>query len=153
MKTERNKMEKNKPGVGVGIMVLNNKGEVLLGRRNEDPKKADSLLHGEGMWTLPGGKLDFGESLEQCAAREVLEETGIKAGKLEMISVTNDMTQDAHFITIGFLCRRFEDDPKVMEPNEITEWRWFPLDRRPEPVFPPSLKMINNYKNKRIFGE
>ncbi len=146
-------MENKRPGIGVGIMVLNDKGEVLLGKRHEDPEKADSLLHGEGTWTLPGGKLDFGEEPEQCAVREVLEETGLKTGKLELTSLTNDMAQDAHFITIGFLCRDFQGEPRVLEPDEITEWRWFRLGSLPEPVFPPSLKMINNYKNKRIWGE
>ena len=41
------------PGVGVGIMILNGRNEVLLGERHEDPGKADSELHGEGTWTMP----------------------------------------------------------------------------------------------------
>jgi 8-oxo-dGTP diphosphatase len=80
------------PGVGIGIMILKN-DEVLLGKRNGDPKKADSMLHGEGTWTLPGGKLHFRESFEDAAYREVLEECGIKINKekIKIISVTNDM--------------------------------------------------------------
>ncbi|RLI97866.1 MAG: ADP-ribose pyrophosphatase [Candidatus Aenigmatarchaeota archaeon] len=140
------------PRVGVGVLLLND-GNVLLGQRHEDPEKADSELHGEGTWTLPGGKLDFHEGIRECAAREVLEETGIKLGSTRVISVSNDTVPDKHFVTIGFLCEDFEGEPKVMEPDEITRWEWFPLDSLPEPIFPPSLKMIENYKNKTLLSE
>ena len=53
--------KKKKVGVGFGVMMLNKEGRVLLGRRNEDPEKADSELKGEGTWTMPGGKLEFQE--------------------------------------------------------------------------------------------
>lgn len=69
-----------KPGVGVGIMILKD-DKVLLGRRHGDPKKASSELHGEGTWTMPGGKVHFKEKLKDVAFREVLEETGLKVDK------------------------------------------------------------------------
>lgn len=139
-----------KPGVGVGIMILRD-DKVLLGKRHGDPQKADSELHGEGSWTMPGGKLHFKEELEDAAFREVLEETGVKTNKekLEIISVTNDIVEDTHFITIGFLCNDFEGEPKVMEPNEITEWRWFELNNLPSPIFFPSEKIIKNFLDKQ----
>ena len=135
-----------KPGVGVGIMLLK-EGKVLLGKRHFDPARADSELHGEGTWTMPGGKLHFHEELEGAAYREVLEETGVTINqkKLKMISVTNDIVKDAHFVTIGFLCEDFQGEPKVMEPEEITEWRWFALDKLPHPIFFPSRKILNNF--------
>ncbi len=139
------------PRPGVGIMILNGKGEVLLGKRHDDPGKAKSLLHGEGTWTLPGGKLDFGERLDECALREVLEETGIKARKLEPISISDDIVHDAHFVTVGFLCREFEGEARAMEPDEITEWKWFPISNLPDRMFPPAMKIINNYKGKEIY--
>lgn len=140
-----------KPGAGVGIMILK-ENKVLLGRRHPDPEKADSELHGEGRWTMPGGKLHLKEGLEDAALREVLEETGIKVNKekLEIFSVTNDITGDAHFVTVGFLCKDFRGEPKVMEPNEIVEWQWFALDDLPEPMFLPSWKMVRNFLNKKI---
>lgn len=138
-----------KPGAGVGIMILKN-NRVLLGKRHSDSKKADSLLHGEGAWTLPGGKLDFKEDLLDCAWREAYEETSIKINKekLKLISVTNDVVEDAHFVTIGFVCDDFEGEPKVMEPDEITEWKWFDLDNLPHPMFFPGEKIIKNFINK-----
>ena len=135
---------------GVGVMLLKN-GKVLLGRRNSDPKKADSELHGESTWTLPGGKIHFGEKIQDAARREVKEETGIIVNKLKVVSIGNEIVHDAHFVTIGFLCEDFEGEPKVMEPDEITEWKWFSLNSLPELIYPPSLKLIKNYLNKEIY--
>jgi len=135
-----------KPGVGVGVMILKD-NKVLLGKRHSDPEKADSELHGENTWTMPGGKLHFQEELEQAAFREVLEEAGIEVDKekLKIISVTNDKTKDAHFVTIGFLCQDFKGAARVMEPDEIIEWRWFDLDNLPDYIFPPSEKILKKF--------
>jgi 8-oxo-dGTP diphosphatase len=139
----------NRIGVGCGVMILKD-GKILLGRRHEDKNKADSELHGEGTWTMPGGKMHFGESFFAVAAREVEEETSLKINILKLISVTNDIKEDAHFVTIGFLCEDFSGEAKIMEPDEITEWRWFPLDSLPSPLFFPSQKILNNLKAKEI---
>lgn len=126
-------------------------GKVLLGKRHQDPDKADSELHGEGTWTMPGGKLDFGESFENCASRELSEETGIKGKKFQVISLTNDIAPDAHFVTIGLLCEEWEGEPKAMEPDEITEWRWFDLNDLPRPVFWPSQEILENYRAGKFY--
>ena len=141
-----------KSGTGVGVMILRD-GKVLLGKRHDDPEKADSALHGEGTWTLPGGKIDFKESFEVAAHREVLEETGIRIDKqnLELISVTNDIVEDAHFVTLGFICQNFEGEPQVMEPDEMTEWKWFSLNELPSPLFFPSEKILKNYSDKKVY--
>ena len=143
---------KRKMGIGFGVMMLK-EGKVLLGHRHEEPEKASSLMHGEGTWTMPGGKLDFGESFENGAAREVLEETGIRINKekLKIVSVTNDIVLDAHFVTLGFLCEDFEGEARVMEPDEITEWQWFSLNDLPSPMFFPSAKLLKNYLSGEIY--
>ncbi|ENO12479.1 ADP-ribose pyrophosphatase [Thermoplasmatales archaeon SCGC AB-539-C06] len=123
-----------KVGAGIGIMLLKD-GKVLLGKRNNDPEKADSELQGQGTWTMPGGKLHFGESFEQGAERELTEETEIKANKLKIISLSNDIKGDAHFVTIGLLCEDFQGQAKTMEPDEITEWKWFNLNELPKNIF------------------
>lgn len=143
---------KSKPDVGVGVMILIN-NKVLLGQRHIDSSKADSELHGEGTWTMPGGKLEFQEGLKEGVIREVLEETGIRVSNLEMISVSNDKVPDKHFVTIGFLCVDFEGDPKVMEPDEITKWEWFDLNNLPSPIFSPSGKIIKNYLAKKNYQD
>ena len=92
-----------KVGVGVGVILVKD-GKVLLGKRHSDPEKADSELQGEGTWTIPGGKLEFGETLEEGVVGEVKEETDIDIDErdLEIVSVSNDMIDVAHFVTIGF---------------------------------------------------
>lgn len=145
-------MNNKKVGVGFGLMLLRD-GKVLLGRRHEDPAKADSDLHGEGSWTMPGGGMEYGESFEKTIIRELEEETSIKVKKedLKLISITNDIGTEAHYITIGFLCEKFEGEAQVMEPDEITEWQWFDLNNLPDPVFSCSLKIVKNYLDKKIY--
>jgi len=137
-------------GVGVGIMLLKD-GKILLGKRNTDPEKASSKLRGEGTWTLPGGKVHFGEKLKDAAIREVFEETGIKVKNLRLISVADDVIEDAHFVTIGFLCEDFEGKANVMEPDEILEWKWFDLNNLPSPLYFPSAEIIKSYLSRKIY--
>jgi len=137
-------MQKKKVGVGFGVMVLR-EGKVLLGQRHIDPDKADSELHGEGTWTMPGGKLEFGEGFEEGAARELKEETGMILKNVEVACVQNDRVADAHFVTIGMLATDVEGEPQVLEPDEITRWAWFELDNLPKPLFFPSERVVESY--------
>jgi 8-oxo-dGTP diphosphatase len=145
-------MADKKMGMGFGIMILKD-NKVLLGKRHDDPEKASSALHGEGTWTMPGGKLHFGEDLQEAAAREVLEETGLKVDpkKLKLISLTNDIVTDAHFMTVGWLCTEFEGEPKVLEPDEITRWDWFDIKKLPKPMYKSSEKVMKNYLDREIY--
>lgn len=138
---------------GFGVLIMR-EGKVLFGKRHEDPKKADSDLGGEGTWTMPGGKMDFGEEIIVGAAREVLEETGLVVNKekMQIVSITNDIAGDSHYITIGFFAPEFFGEPKVMEPNEITEWGWFSIDDLPKKIFLPSMKLLKNYLDKKIYS-
>lgn len=138
-----------KIGVGFGVLMLKD-NKALLGKRHIDPNKADSELRGEGTWTMPGGKLEYGETFEQGAIREVLEETGIKLNKLKVICINNDMNKHAHFITIGMISKDFEGKPKVLEPDEITEWKWFDISNLPSPIYFPSAKLLENYKQQKF---
>ena len=146
--------ENKKIGVGFGIMLLRS-AMVLLGHRNDDAQKASSELHGEGTWTMPGGKLHFGESFEEGCIREVKEETGIdiKPQDLKLISVANDVAIDAHFVTLGFLADKFLGEPRVMEPDEITEWKWFAFGDLPQNLYHPSKKVLDNYLKNKIYGK
>lgn len=138
-----------KHGVGFGIILFRD-NKVLLGQRHVDPEKADSELRGEGTWTLPGGKLIWGESFEDAAVREVKEETGIDLHSVDVICVNNDLNEHAHFVTIGMYSEDFTGDAQVLEPDEITEWKWFDLESLPTPLFFPSERLIDNY-NKGVF--
>ncbi|MFA7243794.1 MAG: NUDIX domain-containing protein [Patescibacteria group bacterium] len=145
-------MSEQRTKVGVGVMILRG-GKILLGLRNEDAEKASSELHGEGTWTMPGGKMDFQEKLVDLCFRETKEETGIEIAKdkLKLISIQENITADKHFITLGFLSENFSGEPKVCEPDEIIEWRWFPIADIPENIFPPSKQVLDHYLNHKIF--
>ena len=144
--TEQNK----KVGVGFGVMLMRD-GKILLGKRHEDPEKADSALNGAATWTMPGGKMEFGETFEEAGKREVEEETGIKIKKLNIICINNERMEQAHFVTIGMFADDFEGDAQVMEPEEITEWKWFGLDNLPSPMYFPSKEVIENYKSGKFY--
>ena len=145
---------KPKPRAGFGVLLMKN-GKILLGHRNDDAEKASSYLHGEGTWTMPGGSLKFQEDLKEAALREVLEETGIflKSEDLKIVSVTNDRVSDNHFVTIGWACKEVPNnqEPRVMEPDEITEWKWFDIKELPKPLYKSSEKLLNNYLDGEIY--
>ncbi|KAJ9644022.1 hypothetical protein H2201_006645 [Coniosporium apollinis] len=97
------------PRVGVGVFVMNREGKFIIGKRKGS--------HGSGTWALPGGHLDFGESLEACAAREVLEETGLTIGNVRFMTVTNDVmeAEGKHYVTIymGGMVEGEKTEPEV----------------------------------------
>ena len=142
--------EKKRVGAGFGVMLLKD-NKILLGKRHTDPEKADSALRGEGTWTMPGGKLEFGESFEDGAKREVAEETGIQLNEVEVICINNNKNEFAHFVTIGLLSQDFTGEASVMEPDEIVEWSWFSIDNLPSPMFPPSVDVLENYKSQKFY--
>jgi len=71
-------MEQNRPGVGVGVIIVKD-NKVLLGKRKN--------AHGEGDWAFPGGHLEMNETWEDCVKREVMEETGIEIKNIRFAEV------------------------------------------------------------------
>jgi ADP-ribose pyrophosphatase YjhB (NUDIX family) len=139
-----------KYGVGFGVMMVRD-GKILLGRRHEDPNKADSVFKVSGVWTMPGGKLGWGEELIDAAKREVKEETGMTLNSAEVICVSNDMNEHAHFVTVGFYSEDFNGEALVTEPDEITEWRWFDINNIQVPLYFPSQAILKNYQSGTFY--
>ncbi|KAJ3768710.1 NUDIX hydrolase domain-like protein [Lentinula raphanica] len=108
------------PKVGVGVFVLNIDGRFLLGKRKGS--------HGHGTWALPGGHLEAGESFEDCAAREVLEETDLKIKDVQYLTVTNDVmvAEGKHYVTIWVAGKMVDPEatPENLEPEKCEVWEW-----------------------------
>src|SRR5688572_1692822 len=106
------------PAVGVACIVTS-AGRVLLIRRQRS--------HGAGSWSTPGGHLDFGESLAECAVRETEEETGVRVSHVEFVAVTNDVFDDAgkHYITVWMRGEAVGGDAEVRDSAEVAEVAWF----------------------------
>lgn len=143
-------MEQKRIGAGFGV-ILEQNGQILLGRRHPDPDKADSAFRSAGEWCIPGGKLDWGESLEDGAIREVREETGIEIKNPEVISIHNCINEYAHFVTVGLVAKQWSGEAKVMEPDEIVEWKWFDIKDLPYPRYFPSFEVIENFIKKKFY--
>jgi 8-oxo-dGTP diphosphatase len=118
----------DRPKVGVGVM-LRRGPLVLLGKRLSGP--------GAGAYGWAGGHLEFGETPEACAVREVAEETGLSITQemLKPICVSNTMAYGAHYIDIEFSCEITQDEPRVMEPEKLESWSWYTLNSLPKPMF------------------
>jgi 8-oxo-dGTP diphosphatase len=124
------------PRLGIGVLVFDAAGRVLLGRRRGS--------HGAGTWSAPGGHLEWGESFETCARREVAEETGLLLGALQTGPVTNDVfeAEGRHYATLVMLARHPGGTPQRLEPDKCEAWDWFDWQALPQPLFAPlaSLK-------------
>jgi len=125
-------MEHNRPKVGLGVYILNEKGEVLLLQRKG--------AHGSGTWCPPGGHLEFGESFEECAKREAKEESGLEICEVMLLGVLNDIMLDEakHYVTLNMSAKLCDDTaPRIMEPDKSDAIDWFPLNQLPTPLFLP----------------
>ncbi len=116
--------------VGVGVLVVR-AGRVLLGQRLGS--------HGAGSWAPPGGHLEFGESAERCARRELLEETGLTLGALHPAPYTVDAFPEIgrHYVTLFVVATDAVGEPERREPTKCAGWAWFDWSALPTPLFAP----------------
>ena len=153
IKKASKKEETKKVGIGIGIIVLNEFNEVLLLLRNENSFLADSDMRLEGTYTLPSGKVKFGETLEIAGQRKLKEETGldVEIEDLEVISLASDINEFAHFATIGLKANNYSGEFKLKDSKEFTDYGWYSLNKLPSNLCEPSKKIIDNYLNKEIY--
>jgi ADP-ribose pyrophosphatase YjhB (NUDIX family) len=113
-----------RPIVGIGVVVL--KGDsVLLVRRGKPPNLGD--------WTVPGGAQELGETTEETARRELMEEAGVEVGALTLAATVDTIRHDAagrvqyHYTIIDYAARWRAGEPRAG--SDATAAVWAPLDR------------------------
>lgn len=141
------------PGVGIGVILINEENKILLIKRNDNSLLAFSAMHLEGTWTLPAGKVMSGETLLDAAFRKVKEEVNLDILKenMEIVSIADDINEYAHFVTIGFFARMYSGAVNLGNTLEHTEYGYFTLDNLPDLLCEPSKKIIENWKENRIY--
>jgi len=109
------------PVLAVAAVIWNAHGKVLLIRRTKEPRK--------GQWSLPGGKVEFGETLKEAVMREVLEETGLTvklagvAGIAETICDASVGAANAHFVMIDYSATVVSGE--AMAQSDAADATWF----------------------------
>lgn len=127
----------NHPRIGIGILIFNNRNEILLGKRISS--------HGKSSYGPAGGHLEFGETFEECAIREVLEETNLIIENPQFIAVTNDVfkKEQKHYVSIFLKAHCLnEHELQNLEPHKVERWQWFALDNLPSSLFLPLKRLI-----------
>lgn len=128
------------PRVGVGAIVIH-EGKILLVKRGVDP--------GKGLWAIPGGTLRLGETLRECAAREILEETGITIAVGECVYVFDLIERDEigkikfHFVVADFAAIYVSGEPKAGDDAEAAGW-CAPEDLVDLPVSQNTIKALHS---------
>ena len=128
------------PRVGIGVIIINDEGLILVGKRRGSHAP---------YYSIPGGALELGESFEHAAVREVAEETGLRIFEPRVVGVVNDLetfrTDGVHFVSAVVVVRKFEGEPRLMEPDKCEGWFWCDPQNLPEPHFWSSREAVKEF--------
>ena len=128
--------------MGVGVVFLRG-DRVFLAKRQG--------AHGEDTWASAGGHLEMGESLEECARREAMEELGVEVGSLRFLCVSNIIAYGKHYVDIEFLGDIGEQEPRLAEPEAFSESGWFSLNNLPSPLFQAVEYALESLRNGSVY--
>lgn len=130
--------------IGAAVFVIRN-GALLLGKRKN--------TYGDGDWGLPGGHLEYGEKLVDCARRELSEEVGITAGgnDLALTAIVDDPRSDQHYLHVAFTYNSVEDEIRLMEPDKCEEWKFFPAHELPTNIFIGHKRIIETFLQGKLY--
>lgn len=131
--------------VGASVIVEDELGRVLLEKRSDNH-----------LWGYAGGSVELDEKVEEAAARELLEETGLKANRLEFFAVFSG--KETHYIypngdevsnvDIVYLCRDYSGELRCQE-NEVEELRFFAYDQLPDRLSPPIIPALYKWRDEK----
>jgi 8-oxo-dGTP pyrophosphatase MutT (NUDIX family) len=132
--------------IGAGVLVFNSKQELLLLLRTDNKT-----------WGIPGGMMEPGETLEETAQRETLEETALCLESMRFFKIYSGPDQHYHYpngdevynVSVIFIADKPEGEI-VLNKQEHTEFNFFPLDALPYPIHPMILQKIKDYINENV---
>jgi 8-oxo-dGTP diphosphatase len=135
----------DQPVVGVGALILS-EGKILLEKRKNEPAR--------GKWSIPGGVLEVGESLENAVIREVKEETGLEAEASRLFGVVDQVDLDErgrvkyHFVIVDYLVTVKQGEPEAASDADVL--RWVPLDEVEGYDLTPSFRRFFKQNRKKL---
>lgn len=108
------------PGLAAGVLILNEKGEIFLMLRSQKTR------NDKGMWSIPGGKVELNERVEDAVRRECLEECGVKLGDVENIGYVDHILskEGQHWASVLFLAKTWSGEPRACEPEKCDAVMW-----------------------------
>ncbi len=128
-------------GVGGGALIVNEKGETLLIRRTS------AARNDAGVWSQPGGTLDYGETVKEMVIREIKEELGVDIELLELLCYSDQILADEeqHWVAISFLAKISSGEPQNLEPHKHDTIKWFTFDKLPSRLSKPTQDAVKKY--------
>jgi ADP-ribose pyrophosphatase len=135
IENRKSKMYPDAPRVAVGAVVFH-QDKVLLVLRNQAPAK--------GLWAIPGGSVELGETLQAAAEREVLEETGLNVQAGHVIHTFDAIQRDEagqvqyHYVIVDLLAEALDPTQPLRPADDVKDAAWFTLPELEQPDFPVS---------------
>lgn len=128
-------------GVAVGAMIFDDQGRLFLSKRSQNVRNE------RGCWEMPGGKVEFGERLQEAVKREIKEEFGVEIEVIEQFPAADHILpeENQHWVPTTFRVKIIKGKPKIIEPDKCDGIGWFDLDNLPKPLSQISQIDINHY--------
>jgi len=128
-------------GVGCGALIINNKNETLLVKRGLKSKNE------VGVWSKPGGAVEFGEKVEDAVIREIKEELGIEIELIKFLGFTNQIIKEEnqHWVTFNYLAKIINGEPQILELEKTAEIKWFNLNDLPPNTTQNTVDSVQAY--------
>ncbi|MCR8965338.1 NUDIX domain-containing protein [Brevibacillus halotolerans] len=132
----------NIPRVGVGAAIIDDNRRILLVLRKKAPEA--------GCWSLPGGKVDYMETIEDAVIREIKEELNIDIVIDSLLCVTNHIVQaeSVHWVAPTFIAHISSGEVQNLEPHALEKVEWFPIDELPDNITITTTYAIDQLKNR-----
>jgi 8-oxo-dGTP diphosphatase len=130
----------SQPRVGAGVLLVDEHERVLLTLRKAAPEA--------GCWSILGGKVDFLETVKDCAIREAYEESGVHVVIERLLCITDHLlpAENQHWVSPSYLARVVEGEAYNREPHKSEQVRWFGLGELPENLTMTARNAINAYR-------